>query len=115
MTQKENIKSKVDIRYYGMHILTNKDRITKSTIKYSLFYHGTKKYGSQFEEMKIQPKTKIFTWRVAKNILPTRTRLISKNVQVWNGCYLCGEIIEEVWHLFNSCQYFHIALGIFDL
>ena len=65
--------------------------------------------------MKIQPKTKIFTWRVVRNILSTRTRLLSKNVQVENGCYLYGEITKEVWHLFNSCQYFHSALGVSNL
>ena len=65
--------------------------------------------------MKIQSKIKVFTLRVARNILPTRTRLLSKNIQVGNGCYLCGGNIEEVWYLMNSCPYFLFAMGAFEM
>ena len=59
----------------------------------------------------ILTKIRVFTWRFPWNILPTKSHFISKNVQVGNGCYLCGEDTKEVWHLFNSCQYFRAALG----
>ena len=44
-------------------------------------------------------------WRLARNILPTRSKLLSENVQVGNGCYLCDEKSQEIWHLINNCQY----------
>ena len=81
---------------------------------FSLLSHYKKVWRSIWK-MKIQPKTKIFTQRVAINILPTRSRLISKNIQVGNGCYLCDESTKEVWHVLNSCQYFRTALGVSSL
>ena len=66
-------------------------------------------------DLNIQPRIKVFTWRLARNILPTRPRLLSKNVHVGNGCYLCGGTSEEVWHLFCSCAYFQTAIGFSDV
>ena len=35
-------------------------------------------------KLKVQPRTKIFMWRLARNILPTRSKLLSKNITVGN-------------------------------
>ena len=57
----------------------------------------------------------LFTWRAVRNILPARSRLLLKNIQVGNGYYLYGENTEEVWHLLNSCPYFLVAASVFDV
>ena len=61
--------------------------------------------------MKIHARSKIFMWRLVRNILPTRSRLISKNIQVGNGCYLFNEESENIWHLFYECPYALATLG----
>ena len=66
-------------------------------------------------DLKIQPKTTTFMCRVARNILPTRSRLISKNIQVGNGCYLCGAASEKVWHLFHTCEYHRAVMRFYDV
>ena len=61
--------------------------------------------------MKIQPKTKIFTWRAVRNILSTKSRLISKNIQIEDGCYLCNIDSEKVWHVLNLCPFAQSVLS----
>ena len=45
---KVNIQLKVDIRCIGMLTLSNRDKKTKSTIRYSLYYLSTNRFGNQF-------------------------------------------------------------------
>ena len=52
----------------------------------------------------VWPRIKIFLWTTARDIIPTRTRLASKGVEVGNGCYLCGAQNETIYHLFFECQ-----------
>ena len=48
--QKISIQLKMDIRYTGKHILTNRDKKIKSMIRYSLYYLSTKRSRSQFRK-----------------------------------------------------------------
>ena len=63
-------------------------------------------------KLNIPPKVRILSWRLARNILPTRARLLSKNMQVGNGCYFCGHGNEDMWHLFVECVYTRAVLGL---
>ena len=47
-------------------------------------------------EMKIQPKIKIFTWRAARNILPTRNRLLSKIFRYGIGVTFVGVTLKRL-------------------
>ena len=56
-------------------------------------------------KMKIPPRAAIFTWRLLKDRLPTKGNLVRRNVTIQDaGCPLCGQVQEEVGHLFFNCQ-----------
>ncbi|KHN01613.1 hypothetical protein glysoja_034399, partial [Glycine soja] len=44
-------------------------------------------------------------WRLLKDRLPTKGNLVRRNVIIQDaGCPLCGQVQEEVGHLFFNCQ-----------
>lgn len=53
----------------------------------------------------VPPKVKLFLWRAAHNILPTKIRLISKGMEVGEECGMCGGGYEDVWHSLVSCDF----------
>lgn len=54
----------------------------------------------------IQVRVKHFLWRLARNILPTKTNLKSKGVDVDDTCELCHYANESTNHLFTNCDFF---------
>ena len=47
----------------------------------------------------------MFSWRLATRALPTKDRLLTKRVDVQDGCYLCGHPSETLRHLFLECSF----------
>jgi hypothetical protein len=52
---------------------------------------------------KLPLKTKIFTWQLALNRLPTRSFIASRFGPTLGRCALCGAV-EDVNHIFFSCS-----------
>ena len=56
-------------------------------------------------KLKIPPRAAIFSWRHLKDRLPTRDNLLRTNVAIQEAvCPLCGQVQEEVGHLFFNCK-----------
>ncbi|GAU21787.1 hypothetical protein TSUD_329120, partial [Trifolium subterraneum] len=55
-------------------------------------------------------KVKNFIWRLAKNILPTRTNLHNKGIKLDLQCPLCFREEESSQHLFLKCDIFKLTL-----
>jgi hypothetical protein len=58
-----------------------------------------------------------FLWRLAKNILPTRSNLEKKGIILDTSCPLCESAVENIDHLFMQCEvtravWFSSPLGI---
>jgi hypothetical protein len=49
--------------------------------------------------IKVPPKVKNLIWRVCRNCLPTRARLLDKGVHCPSLCALCDEIYEDTIHI----------------
>ncbi|XP_039683130.1 uncharacterized protein [Medicago truncatula] len=67
--------------------------------------------------MKAPPSVQNFLWRLAKDILPTRSRLRRKGVLNDTICPLCFEEEETPEHLFMCCRFsqqtcFSLTLGL---
>ncbi|XP_024626573.1 uncharacterized protein [Medicago truncatula] len=58
----------------------------------------------------IPNKIKNFMWRLAKNILPTRTNLKNKGILLDLQCPLCHVENESSHHLFLKCNLFKLSL-----
>ena len=54
--------------------------------------------------LKLPPKIKNFLWRICRNCLPTRMRLITKGVQCPPTCAICDNYEEDGKHLFFACS-----------
>ncbi|KAL5142373.1 Cleavage and polyadenylation specificity factor subunit 2 [Glycine soja] len=55
--------------------------------------------------MKIPPKHAVFTWKLLRGRLPTRANLSRRGVNIQDTtCPLCGDVQEEVGHLFFNCE-----------
>ncbi|RZC11331.1 hypothetical protein D0Y65_011502 [Glycine soja] len=52
----------------------------------------------------ISPKINHFLWRVLRQCLPTRARLITKGVECPLHCYFCSQSYENEWHIFFACD-----------
>ncbi|XP_019176856.1 PREDICTED: uncharacterized protein LOC109172161 [Ipomoea nil] len=63
----------------------------------------------------IPPKVKNLLWRCARNILPVRDNLRSKNVWIGGGCPMCGYTIESQIHIFCQCAFAELAWGVHDV
>jgi len=56
-------------------------------------------------KMNIPPRAATFTWRLLKDRLPTKGNLLRRNIIIQDAdCPLCGQVQEEVGHLFFNCQ-----------
>lgn len=58
----------------------------------------------------IPNKVKNFMWRLAKDILPTRTNLQKKGIILDLQCPLCHREVESAKHLFLNCDLFKLSL-----
>lgn len=56
-------------------------------------------------KLKVLHKVKNLVWRVARDYLPTRVKLLSKHVLVPMTCDSCVVGIENAWHVFIHCPY----------
>ncbi|MCH98629.1 ribonuclease H protein, partial [Trifolium medium] len=54
--------------------------------------------------IKAPPKIKNFMWRLCRNCIPTRTRLLQKGVNCPNNCVLCDEEAEDNLHILIYCD-----------
>ncbi|XP_073271213.1 uncharacterized protein [Primulina huaijiensis] len=51
------------------------------------------------------PKIRSFLWRAARDYLPCRIKLQSRNIQVPSQCVTCESGLENNWHIFIDCPY----------
>jgi len=54
--------------------------------------------------LKLPPKIKNFMWRICRNCLPTRMRLLTKGVKCSPTCAICDNYEEDGKHLFFECS-----------
>jgi hypothetical protein len=50
------------------------------------------------------PKTCHMLWRVCRGCIPTRARLLERNVECTPLCPLCNDVIEDDYHAFVTCS-----------
>ncbi|CAJ2643989.1 unnamed protein product [Trifolium pratense] len=55
-------------------------------------------------QIQAPPKVKNFMWRLCRNCIPTRTRLLQKGVNCPGECVLCATEIEDSIHIILSCE-----------
>nr|GMD83770.1 uncharacterized protein LOC109174248 [Ipomoea batatas] len=60
---------------------------------------------NQLWRLKIPPKIKNFIWRCARNILPVKTVLLQRRVEIPHDCPLCHKEVESRSHLFLDCEF----------
>jgi hypothetical protein len=53
--------------------------------------------------LEVPPMVKNFIWRMLRDCLPTRSKLITKKVQCPQTCTRCEGYNENSWHFFGTC------------
>ena len=61
----------------------------------------------------IPPRTRLFLWRIAWNILPTKQRLRTKGVLINGMCYLWSSKGKCISHFFLSIAHILVMLFLF--
>ncbi|CAN1184968.1 hypothetical protein LINPERHAP2_LOCUS37267 [Linum perenne] len=56
-------------------------------------------------QLPIPPRMSVMMWRVDRDVLPTRERLVRRGIRVPDSCGLCNTYSETLWHLFVHCEY----------
>lgn len=56
-------------------------------------------------KLNIQPRTKIFLWRCLRGILPTKTNLRARGVEIDVICSRCGMAEENLEHVLRDCEW----------
>jgi hypothetical protein len=54
-------------------------------------------------KLKVPPKVKNLLWRICRECLPTRARLLDKGVNCTSLCVMCEESYEDVSHVLFDC------------
>ncbi|KAL6176865.1 hypothetical protein ACLB2K_053497 [Fragaria x ananassa] len=54
---------------------------------------------------KVPGKVKVCAWKAASNILPTRSRLSERGVDIDNQCSFCEEEVESPIHVLRDCSH----------
>ncbi|CAN1747772.1 hypothetical protein LINPERHAP1_LOCUS3195 [Linum perenne] len=54
---------------------------------------------------KVPPRIKVMLWRLARGILPTRSALYRRGIQIDDVCGVCNTMFETQWHLFVECSF----------
>ncbi|CAN1129696.1 Putative ribonuclease H protein At1g65750 [Linum perenne] len=60
---------------------------------------------TQLWGLNVQPKMKNFLWRLARNVVPNRSSLRRRHINVPAQCGVCGLAEESNDHLFRTCHY----------
>jgi hypothetical protein len=60
-------------------------------------------YWNRLWALPIPPKVKHFMWRLGRDCLPNRQRLVSKGIDCQPNCVVCHRYLEYNWHLFLDC------------
>ncbi|XP_024634702.1 uncharacterized protein [Medicago truncatula] len=68
-----------------------------------MLQHRVPGHWNSIWNLKLPPKVKNFIWRVCRNCLPTRMRLITKGVNCPTSCAICDICDEDAKHLFFEC------------
>ena len=63
----------------------------------------TKVNWSKLRKLRGPGRIKMFLWRIAANVLPTKENLMSRLDIHEPGCVLCSQEVESASHLFFSC------------
>ncbi|WVZ73611.1 hypothetical protein U9M48_021897 [Paspalum notatum var. saurae] len=53
---------------------------------------------------KVQPKVKMFIWKLCKDILPTRLNKLARTLEEDSRCMICGTGTENSYHATVSCR-----------
>ena len=69
----------------------------------AMLHHRIPGHWNTIWKLKLPPKVKNFIWRICRNCLPTRMRLIATGVDCPNICVVCFEKDEHGKHLFFEC------------
>ncbi|KAL9691791.1 hypothetical protein QQ045_012217 [Rhodiola kirilowii] len=59
----------------------------------------------RFWRVKVQPKVKIFMWRLFHNVLPTADNLLRRGCQTNSWCQVCGKHPESICHVLLNCDW----------
>lgn len=59
---------------------------------------------SRLCKLDVPPRVKLFLWKVCMGCLPTHCKLQTKVVQCPSLCVMCDSNLENLWHLFFSCE-----------
>ncbi|PNX70097.1 pentatricopeptide repeat-containing protein, partial [Trifolium pratense] len=65
--------------------------------------HGVAGQWNNIWRAKIPPKVKNLIWRIGRDVLPTRKKLISRGVQCPTHCDVCNDGDEDSMHVLFSC------------
>lgn len=61
-------------------------------------------YWNSLWKLHMPAKTKVFSWRLLRDIIPTLVALVHRHVHVREvECVLCGVVAETSVHLFKDC------------
>jgi len=69
-----------------------------------LLQHRVPRHWSTIWKLKLPLKIKNFLWRICRNCLSTRMRLLAKGVDCPNICVVCNDHDEDGKHLFFECN-----------
>jgi len=70
----------------------------------TMLHHRVPRHWNTIWNLKLPPKIKNFLWRICRNCLLTRVRLIAKGIDCPNICAVCMEKDEDEKHLFFECD-----------
>ncbi|KAL0399882.1 UNVERIFIED_CONTAM: hypothetical protein Sradi_2331500 [Sesamum radiatum] len=56
-------------------------------------------------QTEVPPKVRLFAWKICRDALPTRLRLMRRGVQTSSGCVWCGRDDEDLLHVLLRCHY----------
>jgi hypothetical protein len=51
----------------------------------------------------VQPKVRVFAWRVATDCLPTRKNKLRRSLEFDDRCFVCGKEPEDAYHATVRC------------
>ncbi|XP_061993303.1 uncharacterized protein LOC133711154 [Rosa rugosa] len=74
--------------------------------------NGTSCFWKKIWHARILNTTKVTIWKICQNILPTKDRLVPKQVQIESqSCVLCDDNDETILHLCRNCSYSRLIIG----
>lgn len=54
-------------------------------------------------KLSVPPKVRVFWWRILHNSLPSKAELHRRHVAKESHCEVCGDPVESLFHVINSC------------